>query len=235
MYTTKEALRPWFGHSDISREAGFRTELRKFKSQLVESIRKYVDPQIPVYTLVHTEDLIHLHQEDLSGRVDAIPLDNVSVPSWAGTWHKQSFSKVLVPELALQKKCSRVLFLDNDVEIRKDTTRLFNAEAPTMVIDNEGRTINSGIFLLDINKTFVDSWKNFIKQKYSNRRHTLVKGLGFQDGSDQECWGGDFGNQSIFQLPLNYNANIDRVRSETIGRDNISIAHYYPSNTRWRW
>lgn len=95
-----------------------------------------------------------------------------------------------------------------------------------MVIDNKGRTINSGIFLLDINKTFVDSWKNFIKQKYNNRRHTFAKGLGFQDGSDQECWGGYFGNQSIFQLPLNYNANLDMVRSKKIGRDK-KIGHIY--------
>ena len=132
-----------------------------------------MDPKIPVYTLVH-KDHIKAH---FSKRVDIIPLSNISAPRWAGAWHKQSFSKVLVPELALQKNCSRVLFLDNDVEIRKDITHLFDAEVPAFALDKPvaGKPmINSGIFLMDVNRTFVDSWKTFIKRKYKNR-NAIVK------------------------------------------------------------
>jgi len=226
VYTTQEGLRPWYK----TRDQGFHKELQRFKSQLVPSIKRYVDPKIPVYTLVH-KDHIKAH---FSKRVDIIPLSNISAPRWAGQWYRQSFSKVHVPELALQKNCSRVLFLDNDVEIRKDITHLFDAEAPAFALDKPiagNAMANSGIFLLDVNRTFVDSWKTFIKRKYKHRE-TSVKGP--QNGGDQECWGDYFGKE-MYQLPLNYNANYNSVKSQRIDRGNIYIAHYYPSNTRWQW
>ena len=49
---------------------------------------------------------------------------------------------------------------------------------------------NSGIFLMDVNRTFVHLWMTFIKQKYKNR-NVIVKNP--RDGSDQECWGDYFG------------------------------------------
>ena len=226
VYTTQEGLRPWYK----TRDQGFHKELQRFKSQLVPSIKRYVDPKIPVYTLVH-KDHIKAH---FSKRVDIIPLSNISAPRWAGQWYRQSFSKVHVPELALQKNCSRVLFLDNDVEIRKDITHLFDAEAPAFALDRlvDGKPlINSGIFLMDVNRTFVHSWKTFIKRKYKNR-NAIVQSP--RDGSDQECWGDYFG-KDIYQLPLNYNANYDSVKDQRIDKGNIHIAHYYPSNTWWEW
>ena len=80
--------------------------------------------------------------------------------------------------------------------------------------------INSGIFLMDVNRTFVHSWKTFIKRKYKNR-NAIVQSP--RDGSDQECWGDYFG-KDIYQLPLNYNANYDSVKDQRIDKGNIHIA-----------
>ena len=82
---------------------------------------KGMDPKIPVYTLVHKDHT----KASSSNRVDVIPLSNISAPPCGPAHGTSRVSRISTYPNSVSRQ--------NDVEIRKDITHLFDAEAPAFL------------------------------------------------------------------------------------------------------
>ena len=117
--------------------------------------------------------------------------------------------------------CDKVLWLDNDIEVRHEIDHIFQTQAPAFAVDNRGAFLNSGVFVLDITLAFVRAWEGFVGRRYKSRGSRL--GEWAHDGSDQELWFEFFlPPRRMYQLPSEYNAN----RRSQVNRSAIRVAHF---------
>lgn len=111
-----------------------------------------------------------------------------------------------------------MLFLDNDVRAVKEIDHIFHTQAPAVALNthNNKTMLNSGVMLLNITESFVSRWESFVRLRYSHR------GKGVREGSDQELWDGFFLNETVYQLPKEYNAN----KHTHVNHSDIVLKHF---------
>ena len=143
-------------------------------------------------------------------------------PTWANSWHMQSFAKLAVPREARRVGCERVLFLDNDCRVLRNVDHIFREVEPPAFAwhrGSGGKRLNSGVMLLPTDASFVEALEEYTTRQYSSR--TTPRRL--REGGDQEVWQGFFAESGrrVNELPAAYNAR----KTMRLNLSDVAIAH----------
>ena len=180
--------------------AGYQREYNRVEN-LVRSARA-VNTTLPMYLMVGGERFSAAEEKLTALGVHVTEMAPVRPPTWASSFHKQTFNKLGALNATQFEK---VVLMDNDMVMLRNIDGLVNAPAPAAVFhpglckETKKCEFNSGLMVLQPSAAEAAKVTDLLETMGKRFSHDA-------DGGDQEVWSAFYKN-NMNELPISYNAH----------------------------